>query len=175
MGGVVEAEGDEAAVFVEGVAEAEGVAFEVRPVGAEGVGGHAEDEDAGVFEAVFDLGGDVVAGLDLPEVEPDVDAVRAEAFGDGAHDVVVVRAVAQEHVVFEFVSHASPLRPRYKKTGAGGAGARRQYAPAARASANSFRPPRVRVVRPANTIKLQHGGLRTSVMIFHIQRGDDEP
>jgi hypothetical protein len=82
-GGVVKAQGDEAAVFVEGVAEAEGLAFEVRPVGAEGVGGHAEEEDAGVFEALFDLGGDVVAGADFPIVEPDAEAVGAEAFGEG--------------------------------------------------------------------------------------------
>ncbi len=48
-GGVVEAQGEEAAVFVQGIAESEGVGFELGSVGAEGVGGHAEDEDAGIF------------------------------------------------------------------------------------------------------------------------------
>ena len=103
--GIVEAEGDEAAVFVEGVAEAEGVGFELGPVGAEGGGRHAEDEDAGVFQAVFDFGGDAVAGADLGFVEPDAEAVGGEAAGEVADDGFVLGAVAQEDIEFEVARH----------------------------------------------------------------------
>ena len=70
-GRVIQAEGDEAAFLVHRVAEAEGAGFELRPVGAECVGGHAEDEYAGMFEPFFDLRWDAVAGLEYPFVEPD--------------------------------------------------------------------------------------------------------
>ena len=107
-GSVVEAEGDEAALFVEGVAEAEGLGLKRRPVGAEGVGGHAEEEDAGVFEPFLDPGEDVVAGLEFPVVVPDAEAVGAEAFGEGADGRLVFGAVAEENVVAEVVGHALP-------------------------------------------------------------------
>jgi len=71
--GVVETERDEATVFVEGIAEAKSLAFEFVPVGAEAVGGHAEDEDAGAVEAVLDFGGDVVTWKNFPSVEPDAE------------------------------------------------------------------------------------------------------
>ncbi len=95
-------------VGVEGVAEAERGALQLRPVGAEGVGGDAEDEGAGVLKPLLDLRGGVVVGLQFPVVEPDAEAVGAEAFGEGADLWGVVRAVAEENVVVEIVGHASP-------------------------------------------------------------------
>ena len=53
-GRVVEAQGDEAAVAVERVAEAEGLALDRGPVGAERVLGHAQHEHRRALEAVLD-------------------------------------------------------------------------------------------------------------------------
>ena len=103
--GVVEAERDEPAFPVERVPEPERVALQPRPVGAEGVLRHAEHEHAGALQPLLDLGRDAVARPDGPLVKPHVDAVGAEALGDVAYGVLVLRTVAEEDVVLEGVGH----------------------------------------------------------------------
>jgi hypothetical protein len=61
-----------------------------------------------VFEPFFYLGEDVVAGLEFPVIEPDAEAVGAEALGEGADDGLVLGAVAEEDVVSEIVGHDLP-------------------------------------------------------------------
>jgi hypothetical protein len=57
--------------------------------------------------------GYVVAGLEFSVVEPDAEAVGAEAFGEGADDGLVLGAVADENVVVEIVGHVCRIaKPR---------------------------------------------------------------
>ena len=107
-GGVVESQGNEAAFLIERVAEEVCVSFQFRPVGAERVRRHAEHEHAGVLQPFLNLRRDTVAGLQFPLVEPHTQLVGPQALRDGAHDRLVLRAVAQEYVVLEIVGHASP-------------------------------------------------------------------
>ena len=104
--------GDEAAVFVEGVAEDGRVQFERGPVGAEGVGGQEEDEGARGLEAGLYGVGDVVAGADDPFVEPDGEAIGAEVDGDLAGAGFVFGGVADEDVVFVCPGHNYAKMPR---------------------------------------------------------------
>src|SRR4029077_11704763 len=66
--GGVKPQGNEAALSVERVAAAERAGLQLRPVGAKLVGGHAQDEHAGVLQPLLDLRRDVVAGLEFPLV-----------------------------------------------------------------------------------------------------------
>ena len=111
-GGFVEPQRDEAAGLVLWVAEAERVAFESRPVGAERIGRHAEHEHAGAFQPVLDLRRDAVAGLDLPVVKPHPQPIAPQPLGDVANGVLVFGAVAQKNVELEILSHASPVQIR---------------------------------------------------------------
>ena len=74
---------------------------------------HAEHEHARVLQPFLDLRRDAVAGLELPFIEPHAQPVLPQPLRDGAHDRLVLRAVAQEDVVCEIVSHISPLAPRF--------------------------------------------------------------
>ncbi len=103
--GRIQPHGDEAALPVQGVAEAKGARFQVGPVRTEGIRRHTQDEDAGGFEPVIDLFGKAVAGFQNPIVEPHAQPVRPQALGDGAHDGFVLGAVAQEYVVLEMFRH----------------------------------------------------------------------
>ena len=47
----------------------------------------------------------MIAGLEYPIIEPHAQPVRPQAFGEGAYDVFVFAAVAQEYVVVELVCH----------------------------------------------------------------------
>jgi hypothetical protein len=60
---------------------------------------------SGVFEAFFDFGGDAVAGVDFPFVEPDADAVGFEAGGQVVDGGFVEGAVTEEDIVCERVCH----------------------------------------------------------------------
>lgn len=51
-----------------------------------------------------------IADADLKFIEPHSKPVRSQAPRDSASDIVVLRAVTQEYVVLEIVSHASPAR-----------------------------------------------------------------
>ncbi len=106
--GLVEPQGDEAALSVERVAVTKRVAFELRPIRAERIGRQAQHQDARMFQPVFDLRGDAVAGFDLPLVKPDLQAIGAQTFGHCAHNLFVLCAVAEEYIVFES-GHSSPL------------------------------------------------------------------
>ena len=67
-GSLVEAQRDEAALFVERVAETERASLQMYPAEAEGVGRQAEGEGAGLFQPFLYLRGGIVAGVELPFV-----------------------------------------------------------------------------------------------------------
>jgi len=115
-GGRVEPQRNEAALLAQRIAKPERVALQLRPVGAKRLRRHAEHHHAGVLQPFLDLRRDAVAGADLPVIELDAQPVRPQRFGDGAHDCFVLRAVAQEDIVFEIIAHASPVEPRSSHT-----------------------------------------------------------
>jgi hypothetical protein len=66
---------------------------------------HAEHENAGALQPFLDLRRNAVAKTDFPVIEPDAQAVRPQPRRDGEDDRLVLRAVAEEDVVGEIVSH----------------------------------------------------------------------
>jgi hypothetical protein len=115
-GSRVEPQWNEAALLVERVAKPERAGLQLRPFGAEGIRRHADDEDAGVLQPLLDLRRDAVASGDFPVIEPNAQAVRPQPLGNRAHDRLVLRAVAEEDVVFEIVRHGSPLAVRLSES-----------------------------------------------------------
>src|SRR5262245_48830331 len=55
----------------------------------------------------------MVTSAYFPFIEPDAQAVRTQPFCNGAHYRFVLRAMAQENIVCEIVSHISPLAPHF--------------------------------------------------------------
>lgn len=60
------------------------------------------------FEPGLDLRRDAVAGVDFPFIKPHPQPVPTQPLRHPAHDILVLRAVAQEDIVLEIVSHGSP-------------------------------------------------------------------
>ena len=96
---VVEPQGHEAALQVLGVAEDGGVVLQAHPVGAEGVGGHAQQQQRRVLQALFNLRGDQIAGLNDPLIKPHPQPGLAQPLGQLPHHRLVGAAVAEEDVV----------------------------------------------------------------------------
>src|ERR1019366_333138 len=97
-GGIVEAQGNEAALLVQRVAKAVCAGFQLCPVGTERVSRHAEPELTGVLPPFLDLRRVAVAGADFPVIEPHAQAVRPQPLGEGADDFLILGAVAQEDI-----------------------------------------------------------------------------
>ena len=108
-GGVVEAQGKEAALLVQRVAKAEHAGFQLRPVRAERIGRHAEHQHARALQPFLDHTRDAVARLEHPFIEPHLHPVRMQPLRQRAHHRLVLRAVAQEDVVFEDIVHTEVL------------------------------------------------------------------
>lgn len=103
--GIIQAQGNEAAPGVGGVAEEGGVAFEGYPVGGKSIGRHHQHQRPGLFQALLDLEADQVARLDDSLVEPHAEAIRLQPFGQFTHGGFVFGTLAEKYVIFESNFH----------------------------------------------------------------------
>jgi hypothetical protein len=108
-GSFVEPQGNKVAFLVQRIAKTVRVAFQLRPVRAERLRRHTEYKHTGMLQPFLDLRRNAVAGTDFPVIKPNAYTVRPQPLCDGTNDRLVFRAVTQEYVVCEIVSHASPL------------------------------------------------------------------
>ena len=104
-GGVVEPQGNEAAIVIQRIAKAKRASLQLRPVGAERMGRHAEHEHAGVLQTGLDFCWDAVAGAEFPFIKPDLQPVPPQPLRHVANDRSVFIAVTEENVVCEIVYH----------------------------------------------------------------------
>jgi hypothetical protein len=75
-GGVVEPQGNEAALPIQRVAKPERAGLQLRPVRLERLGRHAEHQHARVLQPFLDFRRNAVAGLERPFIEPDLQSAR---------------------------------------------------------------------------------------------------
>ena len=75
------------------------MALQQRPVGAEGLGGHAEEQHRRMLQPLLNRRGDVVARPDGPGVKPHPQAGCTQLHSQLAHNRLVGAAVAEEDVV----------------------------------------------------------------------------
>ena len=96
---VVEPQGHETPLQVLRIAENRGVALQADPIGAKGIGRHAQQQHRRVLQALLNLRGDQIARLNQPFVKPHPQAGCTQLLRQLAHHRLVGAAVAEEDVV----------------------------------------------------------------------------
>jgi len=96
--GVIESQRDETAIVVQRVSKTKRTGLQFRPIRAECIRRHAENENPRVFQPILDLHRNAVAGLEHPLVEPHPQPIRPQPLCNFADDILIFGTVAQVHV-----------------------------------------------------------------------------
>jgi hypothetical protein len=74
----------------------------------------ADMQSKGAFQPFIEVRRVVVAGLDLPFIEPHNQPVVRQPLRRGVHEYFVLRAIAEENILLENVQLTSPIRTAAK-------------------------------------------------------------